>query len=46
MEKQADRVIADLRDYGFVPDRVRALNEWHPPLSVVVQEQLNARRTN
>lgn len=46
MEKQADRVAADLRDYGFVPDRARALHEWHPPLDAVVREvrgRANAR---
>lgn len=36
--RREDIMRADLRDYGHVVDRKRALRELHPPLERVVRE--------
>lgn len=36
--REIDRIREDLRNYGFVPNRARALRELHPPLERVLKE--------
>lgn len=38
MPRRQDRLRADLANYGFVPDRARALQERWPPLERVIGE--------
>lgn len=36
--RNVDRIREDLRNYGFVPNRARALQERFPPVERVVSE--------